>query len=363
MSQRDGYEHGVPSWIAGAHPDPERRRASTRELFGWEADTARRPPRLHARAAATSPGFVDGRRRRLAHAHLGRQRRRDRRRAAAAGGSVVTSRSTSPASAARPCSPTPPAPCSACSSPSAHRGAQVVNEPGAWAMSALAHARPRGRQRLLRRRLRLGDRHVRRRRHRGHAVAPAGLRGRRAGAAGAARPRRRRPARRRRRGWAVDFWVDDVDATAERAARARRLRARTGRRTCPSAAPPSSPTRRARRSRSAGWCRHEHDRGRQPRHARRRHAGAGPPRRGPPRRLRARRLGHALLRRGPGRVHGRADEPRRRRAAVRPLDLREVRPTPGRSSRRTTRSGRCSRRSTKYVVSRSDRRSSSGRTP
>jgi hypothetical protein len=24
MSRRDGYAHGVPSWIADAHPDPER---------------------------------------------------------------------------------------------------------------------------------------------------------------------------------------------------------------------------------------------------------------------------------------------------------------------------------------------------
>ena len=24
MSERDGYDHGVPTWITGAHPDPAR---------------------------------------------------------------------------------------------------------------------------------------------------------------------------------------------------------------------------------------------------------------------------------------------------------------------------------------------------
>ena len=140
-------------------------------------------------------------------------------------------------------------------------------------------------------------------------MAPARLRRRRAGAAGPARRGRRRP-------------CPATHAALGRRLLGRRRRRDRGRRPPSSAAPcsparrhadraaaPSSPTRRARRSRSAGWCPHEHDRGRQPRHARRRHAGARRPRRGPPRRLRARRLGHALLRRRPGRVHGRADGP------------------------------------------------------
>ena len=122
----------------------------------------------------------------------------------------------------------------------------------------------------------------------------------------------------------VDFWVDDVDAAAERARRARRRRDLPARRTTPSGRTrrPRRPAGRGR-SRSAAWCPHEHDRGRQPRHARRRHAGARPPRRGPPRRLRARRLGRRSTSTTSGRVHGRADGPGRRRAAVRPLDLRQ----------------------------------------
>jgi hypothetical protein len=33
MSERDGYEHGVPSWIAGAHADPEQAAAFYTELM------------------------------------------------------------------------------------------------------------------------------------------------------------------------------------------------------------------------------------------------------------------------------------------------------------------------------------------
>ena len=38
MSERNGYEHGVPSWIAGAHARPRRGRRLLHELFGWDAE-------------------------------------------------------------------------------------------------------------------------------------------------------------------------------------------------------------------------------------------------------------------------------------------------------------------------------------
>ena len=38
MSERNGYEHGVPSWIAGAHADPDQAAAFYTELFGWDAE-------------------------------------------------------------------------------------------------------------------------------------------------------------------------------------------------------------------------------------------------------------------------------------------------------------------------------------
>jgi uncharacterized protein len=40
MSERDGYQAGVPCWVASAHPDPEDAVAFHAELFGWEAEEA-----------------------------------------------------------------------------------------------------------------------------------------------------------------------------------------------------------------------------------------------------------------------------------------------------------------------------------
>src|SRR5918994_379060 len=37
MSERDGYEPGVPCWVATVHPDPEKAVSFYTELFGWEA--------------------------------------------------------------------------------------------------------------------------------------------------------------------------------------------------------------------------------------------------------------------------------------------------------------------------------------
>src|SRR5215216_1222538 len=37
MSERDGYEPGVPCWVATVHPDPEKAVGFSTELFAWEA--------------------------------------------------------------------------------------------------------------------------------------------------------------------------------------------------------------------------------------------------------------------------------------------------------------------------------------
>ena len=193
MSERDGYEHGVPSLDRRRPPRP---RAGGRLLHravrlggGARGEYIRLPPprprrRRHRRRRGRPPGartcWVDerrrgrrareGRRRQRPDRALRRPRRRPHRRARRPRRRRLHRRRAGRATGAPRC----------------------VNEPGAWAMSALIDARPRGREGLLRRRLRLGDRHVRRRRPRGHPVAPARLRGRRAGAAGARRRRRRR---------------------------------------------------------------------------------------------------------------------------------------------------------------------------
>ena len=43
MSKRDGYEPGVPCWVATVHPDPEKAVVFYTELFGWEATNVMSP--------------------------------------------------------------------------------------------------------------------------------------------------------------------------------------------------------------------------------------------------------------------------------------------------------------------------------
>ena len=116
MSQRDGYEHGVPSWIAGAHPEPAEAAAFYTELFGWQADT-RGDHLVCTLRGRDVAGFVQGDDAGLATNIWVESADETAERATEAGGSLVTAPSTSPASAAPPSSPTPPAPCSPSPSP------------------------------------------------------------------------------------------------------------------------------------------------------------------------------------------------------------------------------------------------------
>ena len=72
--------------------------------------------------------------------------------------------------------------------PGEHRGAQVVNEPGAWAMSALLTPDPEGVKDFYGAVFGWESDSFDAGELRGHAVPPARLRGRRARAARAARP-------------------------------------------------------------------------------------------------------------------------------------------------------------------------------
>ena len=38
MSERDGYEPGVPCWVTAVHPDAEEAAGFYAELFGWETE-------------------------------------------------------------------------------------------------------------------------------------------------------------------------------------------------------------------------------------------------------------------------------------------------------------------------------------
>ena len=76
MSQRDGYEHGLPS-DRGRPPRARRTASFYTELFGWQTDT--RGERLVHAAWPRRRRLRPGRRRRVANEHLGRERGRDRR--------------------------------------------------------------------------------------------------------------------------------------------------------------------------------------------------------------------------------------------------------------------------------------------
>ena len=102
MSDRDGYRHGVPCWVDLLQDDPDGAAAFYAELLGWEVEE---------RTAGPAEGRY----------LVGRLRGRD---VAAVG------------------SPPPAGAVLRAWEPGAHRGAGVVNEAGAWSMSALRTSDP-----------------------------------------------------------------------------------------------------------------------------------------------------------------------------------------------------------------------------
>ena len=163
MSERNGYEPGVPCWVAGVHPDPDAGgRASTRTLFGWKAEDTMpsgSPGRyfvctLRGRPVAAIGSERGGGEPPLAawgtH-RLGRQRRHGRREGDR-GGRQRRDRSPSTSSAAaRVAVCADPAGAVFCLwEPAEHTGAQLVNEPGAWSMSTLNTSDPEGAKDVLR---------------------------------------------------------------------------------------------------------------------------------------------------------------------------------------------------------------------
>ena len=163
MTERDGYQAGVPCWVDTAQPDPE---AAMRFYAGAVRLGVRRagadggpggggdPPgqyfvaRLRGRDVAGVELAALGRRAadaRLEHLHLGGQRRRHRRRGrrAPAAASVVAPFDVPPAG--RMAVLADPQGAAFCAwEPKDRRGAQLVNESGAWSMSALNARDPEG---------------------------------------------------------------------------------------------------------------------------------------------------------------------------------------------------------------------------
>jgi predicted enzyme related to lactoylglutathione lyase len=159
MSDRDGFAPGVPCLVAGVFPDPQAAAAFYSDLFGWETEDLM--PEDH-------PGSYI----------LGRLRGRDAAaivsdhgapappepvwttlvwvesadeaaaKAADAGGHLIGQPFESPGGGRQAVIADPGGAVFSVWEPRERRGAQVVNEPGAWSMSALSTDDPQGAKRF-----------------------------------------------------------------------------------------------------------------------------------------------------------------------------------------------------------------------
>src|SRR4051794_19835044 len=146
MSERDGFQPGVPSWVDLLGPDPRQLTQFYGATFGWDFD---------------GPGPMPG----GGEYHVARLRGRDvagvgsqppgappaawttyvevesadaaARAAEAAGGSVLAAPFDAPPAGRIAVVADPGGAALGVWEPHQRRGAQLVNEPGAWAMSAL----------------------------------------------------------------------------------------------------------------------------------------------------------------------------------------------------------------------------------
>jgi len=137
MSERNGYEPGVPCWVDTRQPDPRAAVDFYTQLFGWEAETSGEYTfcRLRGRdVAAIAAGessawsthiWVDSADETAA-------------RVTDAGGRVVTAPFDVPGAGRTAVLADPAGAEFSVWQPAGHKGAERVNEPGAWAMSALS---------------------------------------------------------------------------------------------------------------------------------------------------------------------------------------------------------------------------------
>jgi predicted enzyme related to lactoylglutathione lyase len=148
MSERDGYEPGVPCWIASVHADPEQAVDFYTRLFGWEAANTM-PPNAPGRYYVCTLRGRDV-------AAIGTRRGGEAPSVAAwgtyiwvesaddavrkvvdAGGSLLVEPFDLLDAGRLGVVADPAGAVFSVWQPWAHRGAQVVNEPGAWSMSVL----------------------------------------------------------------------------------------------------------------------------------------------------------------------------------------------------------------------------------
>src|SRR4051794_4308384 len=149
MSERDGYTTGVPCWVAAVHPDPPAAAAFYSELFGWETQNLMPESSgehyivctLNGRdvSALVSTGPAPAPPEPIWGTHVSVDSA-DATAAAArdAGGTVIAEPFDSPGGGRVAVLADPGGAAFCLWEPQGRHGAQLVNEPSAWAMSLLA---------------------------------------------------------------------------------------------------------------------------------------------------------------------------------------------------------------------------------
>ncbi len=159
MSERDGYEHGVPCFVSGVFGDPEAAVTFYTELFGWEAENLMTPDhpgdyflcRLRGRDVAAivsqhgAPAPPQAVWTTLVSVDSADE---VASRAAGAGGEVIAEPFDSPGGGRQAVLADPAGAVLSVWEPRERYGAELVNEPGAWAMSALNTDDPEGSKRF-----------------------------------------------------------------------------------------------------------------------------------------------------------------------------------------------------------------------
>jgi uncharacterized protein len=236
VSERDGYAPGVPCWVASVHADAEAAQRFYTELFGWEAQDTMPPDSpgryfmctLRGRNIAAVGTERDGRPPLVAAwgTHIWvEDADATAARATEAGGRVIVE-PFDLLDSARVAVLADPAGAIFCLwQPNQHRGAQVVNEPGAWSMSQLNTPDPDGAKAFYgdvfgwdTQGFDMGEIEITMWRAPGYEGGEPGQPVPRDTVGVMVPMTDDQPADEARPNWSVDFWVDDVDATAARAA-------------------------------------------------------------------------------------------------------------------------------------------------
>jgi predicted enzyme related to lactoylglutathione lyase len=155
VSERDGFRPGVPCWVASVHPDPEKAVDFYTELFGWEAEETMgidSPGKyfmctLRGRAVAAIGSLRGGGVPSVPAwgTHIWVESADEvAAKVVDEGGSVVAEAFDLLDAGRMAVVADPAGAVFGLWQPKEHRGAEVVNEPGAWAMSMLNTRDPEG---------------------------------------------------------------------------------------------------------------------------------------------------------------------------------------------------------------------------